>query len=190
MRLLLGMTGASGAAVTVRALELLQSTDVEVHLIMSSWGKVNLKHECNLEPRALEELAHRVHNNRDLAAEPSSGSYRFDATLILPCSARTLGSVATGTGDTLISRAADVALKERRRLVLGLRESPLSSIHLRNALTVSDAGGMIVPLSPAFYTRPGRLEDMWTSMAARLLDHAGIEVPELERWGETLSLHG
>lgn len=189
MRLLLGMTGASGATVTVRALQLLQNVDIKVHLIMSAWGKVNLKHECNLETRDLEKLAHRVHNNKDLAAEPSSGSFKFDATIILPCSARTLGTVATGTGDTLISRAADVALKERRRLVLGLRESPLSNIHLRNALTVSQAGGIIVPLSPAFYTRPNDIEAVWTSMAARLLDHAEVEVPELERWGETLSLH-
>lgn len=188
MRIAFGITGASGSAIAVRALELLQNTDVEVHLVVSSWGLVNLRHECELTEKDLRPMVHEVHNNRDLASSLASGSYRIDATLIAPCSARTLGTVAAGTGDTLISRTADVALKERRRLVLGVRESPLSSIHLRNALTVSDAGGMIVPMSPAFYTKPSTLDDLFTSLAARLLDHAGIEVPELPRWGETLSL--
>ena len=188
MRIAFGITGASGSAVAVRALELLQRTDVEVHLVTSSWGLVNLRHECDLGESDLRPLVHEVHNNKDLAASLASGSYRLDAIIIAPCSARTLGTIASGTGDSLISRAADVALKERRRLVLGLRESPLSSIHLRNALTISDAGGMIVPMSPAFYTNPTTLDDLFTSLAARLLDHAGIEVPELPRWGETIDL--
>lgn len=188
MRVVIGITGASGAAVAVRALHLLAPLDVEVHAVVSSWGRINLQHECGLDPHDLRPLVHRLHSNKDLASPLASGSFRVDATLIAPCSARTLGTIATGTGEGLISRAADVALKERRRLVLGLRESPLSSIHLRNALAVSDAGGMIVPLSPAFYTQPASIEEIFTTMAARLLDHCGIEVPELPRWGETVDL--
>lgn len=188
MRMVIGISGASGAAVSVKVLQLLAQTDVEVHAIVSSWGKVNLKHECDLEPGDLRSIVHRLHNNRDLASPLASGSFGVDATLVVPCSARTLGTIATGTGDSLISRAADVALKERRRLVLGLRESPLSSIHLRNALAVSDAGGMIVPLSPAFYTQPSGMDKLFTTIAARLLDHCGIEVPELPRWGVSVDL--
>ena len=188
MRVVIGISGASGAAVAVKALQLLAPLDIEVHAVVSSWGKVNLQHECERSPDDLRPLVHRLHSNKDLASPLASGSFRIDATLIVPCSARTLGTIATGTGDGLISRAADVALKERRRLVLGLRESPLSSIHLRNALTISDAGGMIVPLSPAFYAQPAGIDDLVTALAARLLDHCGIEVPELPRWGETVDL--
>lgn len=188
MRVVVGITGASGAAVAVEVLRLLQPLDHEVHAVISSWGRVNLQHECELTPRDLKPLVSHLHSNKDLASPLASGSFRVDATLIVPCSARTLGTVAAGTGDGLISRAADVALKERRRLVLGLRESPLSSIHLRNALTISEAGGMIVPLSPAFYTQPSGISEMFTTMAARLLDHCEIDVPELPRWGETVDL--
>lgn len=188
MRIVVGITGASGAAVALETLRLLQPLDVEVHAVVSSWGLVNLRHECDADTAEIEPLVHHLHNNRDLASELASGSFRVDATLIVPCSARTLGTVANGTGDSLISRAADVALKERRRLVLALRESPLSTIHLRNALQVSEAGGMIVPLSPAFYSQPTDLSSMVTSMAARLLDHCGIEVPELVRWGTDVDL--
>lgn len=188
MRLAFGITGASGAAVAVRALELLRNTDVETHLIVSAWGLVNLRHECDLNEKDLAPLVHQVHSNRDLASPLASGSFKVDATIVAPCSARSLGTVASGTGDSLISRACDVALKERRPLVLALRESPLSSIHLRNALTISDAGGVIVPMSPAFYTQPTDLEALITTLAARLLDHVGIEVPELPRWGEDVTL--
>ncbi|GAB2563542.1 UbiX family flavin prenyltransferase [Leucobacter ruminantium] len=187
-RLVIGITGASGSSVAVRALELAREESVETHLVISSWGLVNLKHETGMTEGDLKPLASYTHSNRDLACEIASGSYRTDATLVVPCSARTLGTVANGTGDTLISRAADVALKERRRLVLALRESPLSPIHLRNALAVAEAGAFVVPMSPAFYTLPQSLDELFTSMAARLLDHAGVETSALPRWGEDLSL--
>lgn len=188
MRIVVGISGASGAAVAVEALRLLAATDVETHLVVSKWGGVTLEHECGMKPRELHPLVHAVHAAGDLAAPISSGSFRVDATLIVPCSARTLGAIATGAGDTLLCRAADVALKERRRLVLGLRESPLSSIHLRNAATVSDAGAIVAPLTPAFYARPSTMESAITAMAARLLDHCGIEVDALPRWGQDVDL--
>lgn len=187
-RIIVGISGASGAAVAVEAIRQLQRAEVETHLVISKWGAVTLQHECDMTPRDVAPLVTAVHSNADLAAPISSGSFRCDAMLVAPCSARTLGTIATGTGESLISRAADVMLKERRRLVLGLREAPLSSIHLRNALTVSDAGGMIYPLVPTFYARPESLDDVITAMAARLVELCGIDTPELPRWGETVDL--
>ncbi len=187
-RLVIGITGASGSSIAVKALQLAQEQQVETHLVVSSWGLVNLKHETGMTENDLKPLATHTHSNRDLASEIASGSYRVDATIIVPCSARTLGTIANGIGDTLISRSADVALKERRPLVLALRESPLSPIHLRNALHAAEAGAFVAPLSPAFYTRPESMDELFTIMAARLLDHAGIDSPALPRWGEDLSL--
>ena len=187
-RLVVGVTGASGSSIAVKLLELAQQQQLETHLVVSSWGLVNLKHETGMTESDLKALASFSHSNRDLASEIASGSYRVDANIVVPCSARTLGTIASGAGDTLISRSADVAIKERRPLVLALRESPLSPIHLRNALQVAEAGAFIAPLSPAFYTRPTSMDELFTVMAARLLDHAGIDSPALPRWGEDLSL--
>jgi len=189
VRIAVGISGASGAAVAVEVLRLLREVSVETHLVVSKWGAVTLQHECGVTPRALYPLVEGVHSNGDLSSPLSSGSFRCDAALIVPCSVRTLGLVAAGTGDTLISRAADVALKERRRLVLGLREAPLSSIHLRNAKAVSDAGGIIYPLVPAFYARPISLEQLIRDIAARLLDLCGVETAAVPRWSESVDLH-
>jgi len=188
-RIVVGISGASGAAVALDVLRQLQEAGTETHLVVSKWGGVTLEHECGVRARDLHALASAVYSNGDLAAPISSGSFRVDATLIVPCSARTLGAMASGAGDTLISRAGDVALKERRRLVLALRESPLSPIHLRNALTLVEAGGVIAPLMPAFYARPSTLETVVSDMAARLVELCGVEAPALPRWGETLDLH-
>jgi 4-hydroxy-3-polyprenylbenzoate decarboxylase len=184
-----GVSGASGSAVAVETLRLLQQAGVETHLVVSKWGGITLEHECGLKPRELAGYAAAVHSNGDMAAPISSGSFRVDATIVVPCSARTLGTIATGSGDTLISRAADVALKERRKLVLGLREAPLSTIHLRNALTVAEAGAFVYPLVPTFYARPGTTHELVVGMAARLVELAGVDTPELPRWGETVDLH-
>jgi phenylacrylic acid decarboxylase len=138
--------------------------------------------------RSLHPLVHAVHSDHDLAAPISSGSFRCEATLIVPCSARTLGAIASGSGDTLISRAADVAIKERRRLVLALREAPLSSIHLRNALQVSDAGGIVYPLVPTFYANPVDVHQLTEQMAARLVDLCGFETDALPKWSESIGL--
>lgn len=188
-RIIVGITGASGAAVGIRTLELANQEGVETHAVISSWGLVNLRHELGMRLEDVKNLATHLHSNRDLASEIASGSYPVDAMIIVPCSARTLGTIATGTGDTLISRAADVTLKERRKLILAIRESPLSSIHLNNALTVSNAGAFVVPLSPSFYTLPPSIDEMITVLSARLLDHAGINSPALPRWAGASSLN-
>jgi len=189
VRIAVGISGASGAAIAVEVLRLLREVPVETHLVVSKWGAVTLQHECGVTPRSLHPLVDGVHSNSDLSSPLSSGSFKCDALLIVPCSVRTLGLIAAGTGDTLISRAADVALKERRRLVLGLREAPLSSIHLRNAKEVCDAGGIIYPLVPTFYARPASLEQLIRDIAARLLDLCGVETPALPRWSESVDLH-
>lgn len=189
MRVVVCISGASGSAVAVEALRLLkEQPGIETHLVISKWGGITLQHECGLKPRDLYPLVEAVHSNQDLAAPISSGSFRCAATLVAPCSARTLGAVATGSGETLISRAADVAIKERRRLVLGLREAPLSSIHLRNALQLSDAGAVIYPLVPTFYARPASVTDITRDVAARLLALCDIETDALPQWGENTGL--
>lgn len=187
-RIVVGISGASGALVAVEVLKLLNRTEAETHLVVSKWGAVTLEHECGLKARDLYPLVSAVHSDRDLAAPISSGSFRCDATVVVPCSARTLGAIASGSGDTLISRAADVAIKERRRLVLGLREAPLSSIHLRNALTLSDAGAVIYPLVPTFYAKPENISRLVSDVAARLVELCGIATDALPRWGETVDL--
>lgn len=187
MRVLLGITGASGAGVAVAALKYLATTGVEVHLVVSRWGEVTLRHECNLRIRELADQVAATYSNADLAAPVASGSFRVDAMLISPCSVRTLGAIASGAGDTLIARAADVALKQRRTLVLGLREAPLSLIHLRNAEVVTQAGGIVYPLVPAFYAQPATVAELMNDIAGRLVELCGVEV-DLPRWGESLSL--
>lgn len=187
-RLVVGISGASGAAIAVAALRLLADEGVETHLVMSRWGAITLEHETGLRRRQVAELAHTTHGNDNLAAPIASGSYPIDGMLIVPCSARTLGAVATGTGDTLLARAADVCLKERRTLVCALREAPLSAIHLSNALAVSQAGGVIAPLVPAFYARPRSLDELVLDMAGRLVALCGVQTPAAPRWGEDLGL--
>lgn len=189
MRVVVGISGASGTGVAVRLLQLLAAAEVEVHLIVSRWGAATLKHETGLVVRDLGEFVHTTHHNEDLAAPISSGTFPVDAVTVAPCSARSLGSIAAGTGDTLISRVADVALKERRRLVLALRETPLSTIHLRNALEVSRAGGTIYPLMPAFYGLPTSVDDIVNDMAERIAGLCGVALPNPMIWGEHLDLN-
>lgn len=186
-RILVGVTGASGAAVTLSVLDQLRRAGAEIHLVVSRWGEVTLRHECGLRTRDLADRVERIHANSDMAAPVASGSFPVDATLIVPCSARTLGAIATGTADTLIARAADVALKERRRLVLALREAPLSTIHLRNAAEASAAGAIIHPLTPAFYTLPQTLDEVVEHLAGRLVDLCGVPT-DMPRWGQSVSL--
>jgi 4-hydroxy-3-polyprenylbenzoate decarboxylase len=168
----------------VRLLQVLQSLPVETHLIMSRTAEVTLAHETDFKVKQVQALADHVHAAGDMAAPPASGSFRTIGMVIAPCSMRSLGELASGVTTSLLTRAADVALKERRRLVLLTRETPLHSVHLRNMLTLSDMGAVIAPAMPAFYSRPQTLDDVIDHAVARVLDLFGLEGGKLKRWGE------
>jgi 4-hydroxy-3-polyprenylbenzoate decarboxylase len=180
-RLIVAITGASGSAFGIRVLELLRPTGVEVHLVVSKWGARTLQHETGRSLKDVQALADVSYNPNDEGAAISSGSFRTRGMLIVPCSARSLAAVAHGLGDSLVHRAADVVLKERRRLVLAVREAPLSEIHLENMLKLARMGATICPPVPALYTKPASIDDLVTYTAVRLLDQFGVEV-EAPRW--------
>jgi 4-hydroxy-3-polyprenylbenzoate decarboxylase len=182
-RIVVAVTGASGAIFGVRLLkELRAAGDVESHLIVSNAGQLNLSAELGMGRAAIEALADHCYADKDIAAPIASGSFRTDAMIIAPCSMRTLAGVATGLSGSLITRAADVALKERRRLVLLTREAPLNLIHLRNMTTVTEMGGIIFPPVPAFYVGLDSIEAMVEQTVARVLELVGVESPLLRRW--------
>lgn len=180
-RLIVGLTGASGSIYGVRLLEMLKDTDVETHLVMSRWGARTLVHETRYTPEAVQALASVTHPLTDQGAPISSGSFVTMGMVIAPCSVRTLAAIAHGLGEHLVHRAADVVLKERRKLVLAVRESPLHEIHLENMLKLTRMGVVIAPPMPAFYSRPGGLDDLVNYTCARLLDQFGIHV-DVARW--------
>lgn len=182
-RLIIGITGASGAAYGVRLLELLQKTNVETHLVVSKWGVQTVAEETGLVLDQVQQLAAFHYGSLDQTAAIASGSFVTDGMVICPCSARTLGAIAHGFGDSLIHRAADVILKERRKLVLVVRETPLSDIHLENMLKLSRMGVVILPPVPAFYNHPETLDDIVQDIAVRVLDQFGIHVDSAKRWG-------
>jgi polyprenyl P-hydroxybenzoate/phenylacrylic acid decarboxylase-like protein len=182
-RIVVAITGASGAVYGVRLLEALRRDElVETHLIVSGAGALNLKAELGIGRAEVETLADVVHAERDVGASIASGSFRTDGMIVAPCSMKTLAAVATGVTDSLVSRAADVVLKERRRLVLLVRESPLHAVHLRNMLTVTELGGIVFPPMPAFYAGLENLDDMVGQTVGRVADLFGIDVPGLRRW--------
>jgi flavin prenyltransferase len=181
-RVIVAMTGATGTVYGVRALEMLKDAGVETHLVMSKWAARTLAHETSLTVEQVNALAAVVHPIGDLGAPIASGSFVTAGMLVVPCSMRTLGSIANGVGENLIHRAADVVLKERRRLVLAVQETPLSAIHLENMLKLSRLGVSIAPPAPAFYTRPAAIEDLVNYTVARLLDQIGIHVQNAARW--------
>lgn len=180
-RLIVGITGASGSIFGVRLLEMLQGSDIETHLVMSRWGARTLVHETSYTPEQVNALASVVHPLADQGASISSGSFVTMGMVIAPCSVRTLAAIAHGLGDNLIHRAADVVLKERRQLVLAVREAPLSEIHLENMLKLSRMGVVIAPPVPAFYNRPATIDEMVNYSCARLLDQLGLHV-DTDRW--------
>lgn len=182
MRVLVALTGASGHPVAVEFLR--RCPAEEKYLVASKWGKAVLTEETGLTLDALGRDARKTFSDDDLFAPFASGSTPLDALVVVPCSASTLGKIAAGVADTLITRAAQVALKERRRLVLGVREAPMSSIMLENCLTLSRDGAMIVPLSPPFYTHPKTLEDAVRDMTDKLLAAAGFIAGTPWRAGE------
>ena len=181
-RLIVGITGASGSIYGVRLLEMLQGTGIETHLVMSRWGARTLVHETRYTPEQVQALASMVHPLTDQGASISSGSFVTMGMVIAPCSVRTLAAIAHGLGDNLIHRAADVVLKERRKLVLAVREAPLSEIHLENMLKLSRMGVVIAPPMPAFYARPGSIDELVNYSCVRLLDQLGLHV-DAARWG-------
>lgn len=184
-RIILAVSGASGtlyAASLVNALG--GRNDIELHVIISDAAKKVLTLETDFSLDALTHGATAVHAADDIAAPPASGSWRHSGMIICPCSMATLSAVATGFGHTLIHRAADVTLKERKKLILVPREAPYSTIHLENMLTVAKAGAVIVPASPGFYHRPVTIEDMANHLAGRILDQLDIPHELFTRWGE------
>lgn len=185
-RLIVGVTGATGIAYAFRLLELLRNQPVETHLLMTKAAELTMHHEFpGGKSRDLRELATVYHAINDMAAGLASGSFKTMGMVVIPCSMKSLAEIATGVSSTLLTRAADVTLKERRKLVLLTREAPLSLIHLRNMTTVTEAGGIIFPPVPALYTMPESVDEIITATAARVLDLFDLEVPELKRWGET-----
>jgi 4-hydroxy-3-polyprenylbenzoate decarboxylase len=182
MKLIVGITGATGTIYGVRLLERLREAGVETHVVISRWGARTLVHETPYSRAQVEAIAHTVYPSGDMGAAISSGSFQTAGMIVVPCTAKTLGAIAHGYGDSLIPRAADVVLKERRRLVLGIREAPLSDIHLENMLKLSRMGAVILPPMPAFYTNPKTIADIVDHTVARMLDQFGIEVPGMERW--------
>jgi 4-hydroxy-3-polyprenylbenzoate decarboxylase len=182
MRLIVAITGATGAIYGVRLLERLREAGVETHLVISRWGARTLLHETAYSREHVEALAEVAYAPGDMGAAISSGSFATDGMIVAPCSARTLGAIAHGFGDSLVHRAADVVLKERRRLVLAIREAPLSDIHLENMLRLSRAGAIILPPLPAFYNHPRTIDDLVDHTVARMLDQFGIELRGAPRW--------
>ncbi|MGK6305774.1 UbiX family flavin prenyltransferase [Variovorax sp. DT-64] len=186
-RLIVAITGASGTIYGVRLLQLLRAMpDWETHLVMSASGALTASQEIDLKRADIEALADVVHNVKDIGAAVSSGSFRTAGMVIAPCSMKTLAGVAHGLADNLISRAADVVLKERRRLVLMARETPFNLAHLRNMTAVTEMGGIVFPPVPAFYARPNSIEDMVDHTVGRVLDLFDIEHHDLVRRWEGL----
>src|SRR5229473_3416116 len=181
-RLIIGMTGSTGAIFGVRMLEALKATDIESHLIISKWAQRTLEHETRYTVEQVRGLANVLHSPGDMGASISSGSFITEGMVVIPCSVRTLGGIANGYGEHLVHRAADVILKERRRLVLVVRETPLSEVHLENMLKLARMGVVMLPPMPAFYNHPQTVDDVIDHIVARVLDQFGIAAPFAKRW--------
>ncbi len=185
-RLIVGITGASGVILGIRALEVLRGARIETHLVISKSAEMAIAYETDFSTADVKRLASVAHPVMDVGASISSGSFPTAGMLVLPCSIRTMSEIATGVTTTLLTRAADVALKERRRLVLGLRETPLHGGHLRNMAALSDLGAIVAPIVPAFYTRPESVDDIVNETVGRLLSYFNVETPGFKRWGENV----
>lgn len=181
-RIIVAMTGATGTILGIKLLIALRRLNVETHLVMSKWAEATLKYETDYHASNVRALADHTYNINDMAAPIASGSFRVDGMIVVPCSMKTLASISTGLCDDLISRAADVILKERRRLVLVARETPLSEIHLRNMLDVTRTGAIIFPPVPAYYIKPSSVEDLVDQSVGRMLDLFDLDTEDFERW--------
>lgn len=181
-RLVIGITGASGAIYGIRLLELLRETDIETHLVISPSARITMATETDRKIAEVEALADVLHSHQDIGAACSSGSFDTLGMVVAPCSIKTMAEIATGVTSNLISRAADVALKERRRLVLMLRETPLHLGHIRSMASVTEAGAIVYPPVPAFYAKPQSLDDMVNHTVGRVLDLFGVDLGVVKRW--------
>jgi flavin prenyltransferase len=187
-RLIVGVSGATGIAYAVELLKMLKKLEIESHLVVSQAGEMTRAYETDISSSDLKKMADVNYSIGDVGAAISSGSFRTMGMIVAPCSIRTLSEIATGCTDNLLSRAADVVLKERRRLVLLVRESPLHAGHLKSMLAVTEMGGIIAPPVPAFYIQPKSVDDLVHHTVGRTLDLFGIENIPLKRWGEDLSM--
>ncbi len=181
-KLIVGMTGASGSIFGIRLLEALADTDVETHVVVSKWAQRTMEHETGLKLDYLKDLANEYYGPGDMGAKVSSGSFLTEGMVICPCSARSVAAIANGFGEHLVHRAADVILKERRPLVLVVRETPLNDIHLENMLKLSRMGVTMLPPMPAFYNHPQTIDDVVNHIVVRILDQFGIETDFAKRW--------
>lgn len=181
-RIVLAITGATGTQIGVRLLEILKELGVETHLVMSKWGIATLKYETDYQVDYVTSLATKTYSARDVTAPISSGSFVHDGMIVAPCSMKSLSAIRTGFTEDLIVRAADVSLKERRKLLLVARETPLSDIHLDNMLYLLRMGVTIFPPVPAFYTKPKTIDDIVEQTCGRILDNFGINIDTFERW--------
>jgi 4-hydroxy-3-polyprenylbenzoate decarboxylase len=182
MRIVIAITGASGVAYGIDLLRQLRELGVERHLVLSQWAEATIAKETKLSAREVGAMASTVHSRTNVGAEIASGSFRHDGMIVAPCSMKTLAAIRFGYSDGLIPRAADVTLKERRRLVLMPRETPLNDIHLENMLALSRMGAVICPPMPAFYANPETIDDLIEQTSARVLELFGLEAPGLRRW--------
>ena len=182
MRIIVGITGATGTVFGVRALQVMKDSGVETHLVVSKWGARTLLHETPYGLDYVKSLAACTYGDTDQGAAISSGSFITDGMLVAPCSTRTLAAIANGQGDNLIHRSADVILKERRKLVLMVREAPLSDIHLENMLKLSRMGVIMIPPVPAFYNHPQSVDDIVSHIVMRALDQFGLHTDVMTRW--------
>ena len=181
-RLIVGISGASGAVYGVRLLEILRHAEIETHLVMSKSAEMTLVYETDLKPKDVRALATVHYPVADIGAAISSGSFPTMGMVIAPCSIRTMSEIASGVTASLLSRAADVVLKEKRRLVLAIRETPLHVGHLRSMLTLAEMGAVVAPIVPAFYNRPKTVDDVINHTCGRLLDLFGIDTGIVKRW--------
>lgn len=189
-RLIVGISGATGIAYGIRVLELARKAGVQTHLVVTPAGQQTRAYETGLSARDLAAMADVTYRPADIGAAIASGSFRTAGMIVAPCSIRSLSAIAYANNDNLLTRAADVTLKERRRLVLMVRETPLTLAHLRAMTAVTEMGGIVMPPVPAFYLNPESIADIVDHTAARALDLLGVDVPDLPRWGENSSTAG
>ena len=185
MRLVIAITGGSGVIYGIKLLESLKNLDIDTHLIISEWGDKTIKIETSVSPEYVKSLSTQKYDNNNMAASISSGSFKTDGMIIIPCSMKTLSSIANGFDDSLISRAAGVCIKESRKLVIVPRETPLSKIHLENMMKLSELGITILPAMPGFYFRPKTMDDLILHIVGKVLDQFNIHHSLFKRWGNS-----